>query len=279
MKIEMTNFHMHTSRCHHASGTDEQFVLEAIRNGYKKIGFSDHACWNFGTGYKSHMRMTVEEFADYKKSVINFKNRYKDKVDISLGMEAEYFPDLQDWLLRFCAEEDIEYLVFGNHFYKNEELHVYYGNTREQYTDSYFDMCVDGLKTGMYSYLAHPELILRNEYLVWNDHIESQFARVCQVCKDLDIPLEYNVLGMQMNERTGFISYPHPKFWQLAGKMGCKAIIGMDAHCVNDLNKNLYFRAYEDLKSYGVTIVRDIKKIDYKKLLNDKKNNDLFIDK
>ena len=34
---------MHTYRCMHASGTDEEYVLSAIKNGYEEIGFSDHS--------------------------------------------------------------------------------------------------------------------------------------------------------------------------------------------------------------------------------------------
>ena len=38
-----TNFHTHTTRCLHASGSDEEYVLKAIELGYKTLGFSDHA--------------------------------------------------------------------------------------------------------------------------------------------------------------------------------------------------------------------------------------------
>ena len=37
-----TNYHTHTTRCHHATGSDEEFVLSAIKGGYQELGFSDH---------------------------------------------------------------------------------------------------------------------------------------------------------------------------------------------------------------------------------------------
>ena len=271
MNHKMTNFHMHTSRCHHAYASDEDFVLTSIQNGFEVIGFSDHSCWKYDSDFIPHMRMRVEDFDDYKKSVLALKEKYKDQVEIHLGMEAEYYPDMQDWLLQFCVDEEIEYLIFGNHFYKSDELGIYFGNVNPRYVQAYFDTCIEGLKTGMYSYLAHPELILRNEYLRWNSEIEAQFTRICKLCKKLDIPLEYNVLGMQMNQKLGYLSYPHPRFWRLAGKYGCKAIIGMDAHCKRDLDRRLYEQAYEDLEAYGVEIVNEIKHVDFKKLLESKK--------
>lgn len=37
------NYHSHTKRCGHAEGEDEAYVQEAIKNGYRYMGFSDHA--------------------------------------------------------------------------------------------------------------------------------------------------------------------------------------------------------------------------------------------
>ena len=73
-----TNYHTHTFRCHHASGSDEEYVLEAIANGYKVLGFSDHACWEYSSKYVSRIRMRVQEFEEYKRSVLYLKEKYKD---------------------------------------------------------------------------------------------------------------------------------------------------------------------------------------------------------
>ena len=42
MKIKY-NYHTHTKRCGHAIGNDEDYVINAIKAGYKILGFSDHA--------------------------------------------------------------------------------------------------------------------------------------------------------------------------------------------------------------------------------------------
>ena len=36
------NFHTHTTRCGHASGTDEDYVRAALAQGFGVLGFSDH---------------------------------------------------------------------------------------------------------------------------------------------------------------------------------------------------------------------------------------------
>ena len=35
-------YHTHTSRCGHANGEDEEYVVNAIKAGIKRLGFSDH---------------------------------------------------------------------------------------------------------------------------------------------------------------------------------------------------------------------------------------------
>jgi histidinol-phosphatase (PHP family) len=37
------NYHTHTTFCRHATGTPEEMIINAIKNGYKTIGFSEHA--------------------------------------------------------------------------------------------------------------------------------------------------------------------------------------------------------------------------------------------
>lgn len=39
----LTNYHTHTTRCGHAEGTEEEYILTALRCGFKVLGFSDHA--------------------------------------------------------------------------------------------------------------------------------------------------------------------------------------------------------------------------------------------
>ena len=34
-----TNYHTHTTRCMHATGDDEDYVLSAIKGGYRILGF------------------------------------------------------------------------------------------------------------------------------------------------------------------------------------------------------------------------------------------------
>ena len=90
---------MHTYRCMHASGTDEEYVLSAIKNGYEEIGFSDHSPWKYDSNFVAHMRMKDSQFHDYYRSVSALKEKYKNQISIKIGLECEYFPKYMPCLL------------------------------------------------------------------------------------------------------------------------------------------------------------------------------------
>ena len=102
-----TNYHTHTYRCRHAVGTDRDYVEAAIKAGIKTLGFSDHAPQVFpaDSGYRSDCRIQPEELAEYVASISALKEEYRDRIQILIGLEMEYLPDLF---------EDFKRLIHGS---------------------------------------------------------------------------------------------------------------------------------------------------------------------
>ena len=73
-----TNYHTHTTRCMHATGSDEEYVLSAIKGGYQILGFSDHTPWKYRTDYVADMRMLPEELPGYVESLRMLREKYHD---------------------------------------------------------------------------------------------------------------------------------------------------------------------------------------------------------
>ena len=75
------NYHTHTARCNHASGTDREYVEQAISGGMKTLGFSDHAPYVFPGGtYPSEHRMKVDELFEYAESVRSLAKEYEKDI-------------------------------------------------------------------------------------------------------------------------------------------------------------------------------------------------------
>ena len=158
------NYHTHTTRCHHASGSDESYVISAIEGGFQELGFSDHSPWKYDTAFVSNMRMKLEEFDNYYASISALKEKYKDQISIKIGLECEYYRRYMPWLEQFIKEKKLDYIILGNHYFETDELHMYYGSQcdKDSMLEDYVRTCIEGMKTGLYAYLAHPDLYCRS---------------------------------------------------------------------------------------------------------------------
>ena len=251
------NYHTHTPRCNHASGTGEEYVLAAIESGMKELGFSDHCPYIFKTpGYYSTHRMRPELFDDYCEEVLRLKETYKDSINIHLGLEVEYYPELFDTLMDFIGGQPIEYLIVGQHFLGNEVMEHYNGEATDdvKLLERYVKQTIEAFDTGKFTYLCHPDLF----YFTGSDQDYDKWMRIlCQAACKRNIPLEINHLGIITNR-----NYPRQLFWKIAGEEGCKGIIGSDAHSPGDVYR-------EDVERISRKIAEDngIELIDNLKLI------------
>lgn len=229
--MRKTNYHMHTKRCMHASGSDEEYVLAAIQGGYEEIGFSDHCPWKYDSDFVAHMRMPLSKFDEYYQSIATLREKYKDQIRIKIGLECEYFPKYMKWLEDFKQEKGLDYIIFGNHYYKTDEKRIYFGTECEydHMLKAYIDEAIQGMETGLYAYLAHPDLFMHGRRNFDELAIEESY-RLCEAAKRLHMPLEYNLNGASYNDVMNVTHYPHPKFWEIAAQVGNDVIIGVDAH-------------------------------------------------
>ena len=85
------------------------------------------------------------------------------------------------------------------------------------------------MKTGLFSYVAHPDLYMRG-YPVFDDVCEQAARAIIETAMETQTPLEYNLLGLQHSKADGKTGYPHPQFWDLVAEYKATAIIGIDAH-------------------------------------------------
>ena len=84
------------------------------------MGFSDHAPYIFPNGHKSNFRMDCDEAQGYANSVRELQEKYKGVIDIKLGFEVEYYPELIEKELEFLKSFKYDYIILGQHFTDNE---------------------------------------------------------------------------------------------------------------------------------------------------------------
>ena len=251
--MNKNNYHTHTTRCYHASGKDEEYVKAAIKAGIKELGFSDHTPWHYDSSFKATMRMPESQLDDYIESIRYLKEKYKDQISILIGLECEYFERYMPWLEKTLKDKQIDYIILGNHYYETDELHQNFGSpVNEYYLKAYVDHCIKAIDTGLYSYIAHPDLVYYDKD---SKLYQEEMSRLCAYAKEKDMPLEFNLLGFMSGRH-----YPNESFWKIASKYQNKAIIGFDAHSPDALLKDdIYQQAFNYLSSLDVELIDTIK--------------------
>lgn len=255
------NYHTHTSRCGHAIGTDEEYVLEAIASGFTEIGFSDHIF--LPDHQQIGIRGDYELLDDYISSLEALREKYKDRIKIRIGFEAEAMPHYFPYYQRLLDEGHIEYLILGNHceIDKNNNLHFYFSNlTKAKDIIRYTNAIVKGIKTGLFKVVAHPEYFMSSYR--WNKTCIACAKKICAAAKKYDVILEFNFGSVRRGKKLigdeYRFPYPYDKFWKIAQKYKCKVMIGLDAHSPNDISTSNNDGGYQMAKELGLDLTQKL---------------------
>ena len=224
MRPITANYHTHTPRCKHAWGTEEEYIEAAIANGLQVLGFSDHVPVPYPDGYVSGIRMDPPEITDYTETLGRLREQYRGQIRLLIGYEVEYMPRFFHETMELIHTCPVDYLIQGQHFVPDEVDGFYSGKPTGSEKDlaAYVDLTIEGMETGLFSCLAHPDLI---NYVGDPVIYEKHMARLVEAAKRLSLPLEINLLGFLTHR-----NYPDERFLSLASAMGADFVIGCDAH-------------------------------------------------
>ena len=244
------NLHAHTVRCNHASGTEREYIENALAAGLETFGFSDHTPYVFADGYYSGFRMRPELQKDYVDTLLALRDEYRGRIGILIGYEAEYYPRFWREYLKLITRYPVDYLILGQHFIENEMEGKYSGirTEDESYLAQYVDQVIEGMDTGVFTYFAHPDLV---NFTGSRAAFDKHYGRLIEHAKKVGLPLEINLLGVRDHR-----AYPHDRFFELCGQIGAPVVIGSDAHSADTAYDGpSYAKAMEMAERFGLTVV------------------------
>ncbi|MBQ9922614.1 MAG: histidinol-phosphatase [Clostridia bacterium] len=248
----MANYHTHTKRCMHAGGTDREYVEAAIEAGFKILGFSDHTPQAY-IDFVSRMRMTMSQLEDYVDSILSLKKEYQSDIRILLGLETEYFPALFNALLHETDNYPFDYMIMGQHWLYGERPETVSTKPRtdDEFLKNYVEQVIEGMETGCFSYLAHPDVVnFLGDVTIYKKHM----THLAREMKRMRIPLEINALGFADNR-----FYPNKAFLEVVSEVGNDCVIGVDAHAPGMfLDESRRQGCLELAKKYNINVLNRI---------------------
>lgn len=222
------NYHTHTYRCGHATGSDDQYVRAAISAGFKILGFSDHV--PFAGIHKPNDRMDIDQITEYLQSIAALKEKYKKQIQILAGFEIEYYAQHLDYykdLLKRC-----DYLILGQHnvTFLQDDLDSFAG---DEDIVKYADHVIAAIESGVISYLAHPDYFMLGRRH-WSIACSQAAHRIAAKAAEYKIPLELNLNGIRYDRKpfkdgSAYV-YPYRPFWEIVSQYETICVYGYDAH-------------------------------------------------
>ena len=234
------NYHTHTDRCKHASGTAADYADAAAEKGLDVLGFSDHG--PFPDNRWNDVRMEYSELDDYGRDIDRLKSR-KD-ITVLKGMECDWVKEYENFLKDdLLGMRSYDYLAGGMHWFpvKGEWVFCYQpeaaGNLKY-----YAEHMIEMIESGVFDFICHPDLFSRFTDR-WTDETDFFAREICSAAETCKIPLEINGYGFRkpkMNFSDGRrFAYPHPRFWEIASDYKIKVLCNSDAHNPEDVDASI----------------------------------------
>ena len=219
----IANYHTHNRWCRHAVGEIEDYIKVALEEGFEELAITDHVPHSDNIDKR---RIQWEEFPEYNRLLDRAIAEYGDRISLIKGFECEYYPESMPEYRWMRDDYGYELLILGQHWYG--EGRQYFAFSHEKTADEmhiYSDTVCDGLNTGLFGFLAHPDLCVLGYAPGWDKECESCMRQIFAECEKLDIPVEINGAGAYENR-----GYPGREAFLLSKEYKLRYLINMDAH-------------------------------------------------
>jgi len=218
--------HMHTPLCRHATGEPEEYAEVALQRGLKGIIVTCHNPLPDGLAQGS--RMYPEQFGEYVDRVARAHDAYAEKVDVRLGLEADYMPGLESFLENQLSSQQFNHVLGSVHPHIKDYKEKYFSGDVAAYHELYFEHLAMAAETGLFDTLAHPDLVKNVFSEEWDlQRTLPAILRALDRIAATGTAMEINTSGVnkvipEMN--------PNPTMLREMNQRGIPVVIGADAH-------------------------------------------------
>lgn len=242
-KEQIPNFHSHSRFCDGKKEL-EDYVRAAAEKNQKAFGFSTHA----PVPFESWWNINAKDYPLYLKEIKRLKQKYKSKIELYTGIEADYIKGIASpsdfkkdgldfiigsihYLKPARAEKAWDFVISPKTFERG--LKAYYrGNIRELIRD-YFRASCEMTEAGNFHIIAHCDQIRKfnkgSKYFAEDEKFYRKHVyELLELCAQKDIIVEINTRGRLKNLSDDF--YPSDTALKFCKEKGIRIMLSADAH-------------------------------------------------
>jgi histidinol-phosphatase (PHP family) len=203
-------------------------------------------------GFSSSVRMSLDQWEEYQDLVQQATEHWRGRVDVRLGLEADFFPGYETFLEQQIASAPLSYVLGSVHPQIAEYRERFSKPDPVEHQATYFQMLADAAETGLFDCISHPDLIKNESQADWRpERILPEIARALDRIARTGVAMELNTSGRlkkipEMN--------PFPEMLRLMLERDIPVVLGADAH-VPERVGDYYCEALELLASVGYQCV------------------------
>jgi histidinol-phosphatase (PHP family) len=239
LKLPLVDYHVHTARCGHATGSMERYVERAIDAGLTELGFSDHLYmyWLPPDRRDPELGMAEWEHDFYIEDVERCRGRYARDITIRLSTEADFIPGHERQLEVILGHYDWDYVIGSVHFiddwgfddgryvngFANWDIDALYAR--------YFELVGASAETGLFNTIGHADLVKKFGHRP-TCNLSEAYACLASRLAQAGVCVEVNTAGLR--KPVGEI-YPHPDLLRACRGAGVPVTLGSDAHAPGEV--------------------------------------------
>ncbi|TFE27884.1 histidinol-phosphatase [Cohnella luojiensis] len=233
MKFDL---HTHHDRCGHATGKINDYIVSAIKAGMQVIGISDHSPY-FAHEHdqpKPGIAMARSDFPNYIAEVLRLKDKYKDQIEVLLGVESDFYIDQIDLYRSAYEPYPFDYIIGSVHQTRGVSIfnrNRWKGKDEAEKIDEkkhYYELIRHSANSGLFQVLGHIDAMKGYFPLFANiPGAESEIDEALKAVAANEISIEINTSG---STKTVGGWYPSDVLLERALHFGVDVTFGSDAH-------------------------------------------------
>ena len=249
----ISDYHIHTHLCGHATGEPSQYLEKAYQLGFKSIGIADHGPLPI---VPEGGRMEVDEVSEYNNIIENLRNN-EYGIDVLYGMEVDWIPEQMNKTYDFLDNIEYDYLIGSLHYVDmipfDHSDHIHTWNTPEKIEyvwDRYPDIMFDMINSENFDIIGHIDI--PKKFLFFPETIEPFYKKMEKALKcagENGTIMELNTGGLRKKVNE---IYPNRRILEMAKKHNVRITFNSDAHTPEDVGAN-FSEAAQLAKSAGYT--------------------------
>ncbi len=229
---EFSDCHMHTSFSGDSDTPPEEMIKRAIGLGLKHICITDHEDHEY---VYDGVEFTFD-IKEYFCVLENLREKYKDQIDIGIGVEIGLEPQWGDYYDQYVRSQAFDFVIGSVHLIGGEDPYdrAMFKNQRDE--DAYRQTFIETLKdiqvTHEFDVLGHMDYVVR-----YGTHREQAYSYK-KFADEIDEILKFLIdhgKGLELNT-AGFkyglpFAHPLPEILKRYRELGGEILtIGADAH-------------------------------------------------